>query len=356
MISIIGAGPIGSYTGYLLAKNNQEVNIFEDHAEIGKPVQCTGIVTSEIEKLIPITNKFLVNKIKRVKVIFPNNNNLELRLKKPNLVLDRSKFDKFLAEKAEKAGAKIFLNHKFVDFKKPYLIFEDKKSYKTDILIGADGPASRVARSTGLYGKREFIIGLQARINSKFEKRLVEFYLDKDYFGWVVPESTDIGRVGIATKNNAKFHFKNFLKRIDKKYKTLEYQSGIMPVYNPNIQTEKDGVYLVGDAATMVKPTTYGGIVQGLMASEELANSILHHKDYEKLWKKRIGKELNYGLMIRRVMDNFSNEDYNELEELINKKNVKSVLSRIDRDFPSKIVFNLALKQPKLLKFIKKIY
>ncbi|MDD5650354.1 MAG: NAD(P)/FAD-dependent oxidoreductase [Candidatus Nanoarchaeia archaeon] len=356
MISIIGAGPVGSYTAYLLAKNNQEVNIFEDHSEIGKPVQCTGIVTSELEKIIPLNKKFLVNKVNKVKVVFPNNKDIELNLKKPNLVLDRGKFDKFLAEKAEKAGANIFLNHKFLDFKKPYLIFEDKKSYKTDILIGADGPSSRVAKSTGLYGKREFVIGLQARISSRFEKKLVEFYLDKHYFGWVVPESTDIARVGIATKNNAKFHFKDFLKRVDKKYKTIEYQSGIMPIYNPDIQTEKDGVYLVGDAATMVKPTTYGGIVQGLMAAEELSNAIIQHKDYERLWKHRIGKELNYGLMIRKVMDKFSNEDYNELADLVDRRDIKKILSNLDREFPSKIIFNLAIKQPKLLKFIKKMY
>lgn len=37
MTSIIGAGPIGSYLAYLLAKNNQEVRIFEEHKEIGKP-------------------------------------------------------------------------------------------------------------------------------------------------------------------------------------------------------------------------------------------------------------------------------------------------------------------------------
>ena len=356
MISIIGAGPAGCHTAYLLSKNNLEVNVFEDHSQIGKPVQCTGIVTSAIKDIIPLNKKFLVNKINEVEVFSPNNKSIELKLKNPNYVLDREKFDRFLAEKAEKAGAKIYLNHKFVDFKKPYILFDNKKHYKTDILIGADGPLSKVAKVTGLYKKREFVIGLQARISSRFKKSLVEFYLEKDYFGWIVPESTDSARVGIATKNNAKLHFKNFLKRINKNYRTKEYQSGIIPLYNPSVKTQTDSVYLVGDAATMVKPTTYGGIVQGLMASEELAKAIINNQNYEKLWRKRIGKELGYGLMIRKTMDNFSSKDYDELIDLVNKGGVKRVLSSIDRDFPSKMIFKLALKQPKLLKFIKNLY
>ncbi|MBU0929940.1 MAG: NAD(P)/FAD-dependent oxidoreductase [Nanoarchaeota archaeon] len=356
MISIIGAGPIGSYTAYLLAKENQEVHLFEDHHEIGKPVQCTGIVTNSIKNIIPIERKFLVNKINKVKVFSPNKKNIEFKLKNPNLIIDRTKFDQYLADKAEKAGARLHTNYKFIDFKKPYVIFNDRKPFKTDILIGADGPLSRVAKVSGLYGKREFVIGLQARINSSFEKNLVKFYLNENYFGWVVPESRDIGRVGIAAKSNAKDHFNSFLKLIGKKYKTKEYQSGLMPVYDPSINTFKDNIYLVGDAATMVKPTTYGGIVQGLMAAEELSKAIISNLDYNSLWRARIGKELRYGLMIRKVMDNFSQKDYNELLELLNKSNVKRVISNIDRDFPSKILFNIALKQPKLLKFIKNLY
>jgi len=355
MISIIGAGPVGCYTAYLLAKNNYEVNVFEDHSEIGKPVQCTGIVTSAIEDIIPLNKKFITNKIEEARV-FSKNKNIELSLKNPNFVLDRARFDRHISLMARKAGANILLNHKFIDFKNPYIIMEDKKSYKTDILIGADGPSSRVAKSAGLYGKREFVIGLQARVNSRFTKKLVEFYLDKDYFGWAVPESSDIGRIGIAAKGNAKACFKDFLKRFGRKYKTIEYQSGLIPVYSPLVKTQIDSVYLVGDAAAMVKPTTYGGIVQGLMASEELVKSIKENKDYPALWKKRIGKELGYGLLIRKVMNNFSNEDYDELLELVNSGGIKRIISGVDRDFPSQILFKLAIKQPKLLKFIKNIY
>jgi len=356
MISIIGAGPAGCYLGYLLAKNGKRVNIFEDHSEIGKPVQCTGIITSSIEKLIKIKKEFLVNEIYKVRVISPSGKILNFKLKNKNYVIDREKFDKYLCQKAVEAGVNLYLNHRFTNFKDNKIYFDNKPSKKTDILVGADGPSSKVAKVSGLFKKRKFVIGLQARVSMKCEKDLVEFYLDKNYFGWIVPESDKIARVGIVAKFNVKDLFETFLKKINKKFKIINYQSGLIPIYDNSIKTNKNNIYLVGDAATMVKPTTYGGLVQGLTASRELSKAILNNKNYERLWRKKLGKELKYGVLIRNVMDKFSNRDYDELFSLINKRKVKSIIENFDRDYPSKIVFKLLLKQPKLMKFIKKLY
>ena len=93
MISIIGAGPIGSYTAYLLAKEGYNVHLFEEHNEIGKPVQCTGILTSYIEKIIPLNKKF-INTILTKTRIFSQNNHVDFKLKN-NYIVDRTKFDQY---------------------------------------------------------------------------------------------------------------------------------------------------------------------------------------------------------------------------------------------------------------------
>jgi flavin-dependent dehydrogenase len=67
MISIIGAGPVGCYTGYLLAKAGKKVQIFEEHKEIGIPIQCTGIVTKDIFNFINYNKKIFINKLEKVK-------------------------------------------------------------------------------------------------------------------------------------------------------------------------------------------------------------------------------------------------------------------------------------------------
>lgn len=357
MISIVGAGPAGNYLAYLLAKNNKKVEVFEEHPQIGRPVQCTGIVTSSILKFVPFKKEFVINKINKIKVYFPNKKFIEFNLKKPNLILDRAKFDSYLAEKAKHYGAKYYLNYKFIDYKNKQIILKSKRTIKkpTNILIGADGYLSKVAKVSNLYGNRKFVSAIQARASLKVQKDLVEFWLFPKGFSWVVPESENIARIGTLSFKNTDILFKKFLNFRAQKAKIREYNSGLIPIYNPKQKLNKKNIYLLGDAATQVKATTFGGIIQGLTAAEALSKAILKKKSYKKQCKNLI-KELKYSLLIRKILNKFSEKDYNLLVNLINTKNCKKIIQNIDRDYPSKIVFKLIISQPKLLKFIKKLF
>ena len=74
MINIIGAGPAGLHTAYLLAKAGKEVNVFEEHKEIGLPVQCTGITTSHLKKFTEIkkTWEWLEMRLNQLKELIRN--------------------------------------------------------------------------------------------------------------------------------------------------------------------------------------------------------------------------------------------------------------------------------------------
>jgi len=355
MISIIGGGPVGSYLASLLAK--KEVAVFEEHETIGLPVQCTGITTQALTKIINIRKQFLVNKITNSKIFAPNGKSIEIKLTKPNLIIDRTKFDRYLAERAQDRGVKYYFNHRYKNCTKNNgrfeLSFEGKpKKFLTDVLIGADGPFSPVAKTTGIWKDRKFAIGVQARMTLDLDPQTVEFYVGQGYFAWIVPESNKIGRVGTISYTKPNEVFKSFLKRRNiTKCKIREYQSGVVPLHDPKIQTQGKNVYLVGDAAAQVKATTFGGIVQGMMAAEELSKAIHHNKNYEKLWKKRIGKDLKVGLMIRNKLDKFTDQNYNKLVDMFTQDKIKKVLETKDRDYPSKFALELFIKEPRLLGF-----
>ncbi len=361
MITIIGGGPIGSYSGYLLAKAGLDVEIYEEHGVIGKPFQCTGIVTNSFKNIIKPRKEFLVNTLDRVKVFAPNNDFLELKLRREEFVIDRVKFDQYLADKAVDNGAKLYVNHRFLGKQDNDVIIKNlknnkilKKKYK--ILIGADGPLSEVAKAFSLYGKRDFFIGQQARVKGNFDESRYETYFGKNFpnfFGWVVPESDKIARIGLATNKNSVIFFKKFLqsKKIKEK-DIIERQSGIIPIYNPNIKIQKNNVFLVGDAATQVKATTGGGLIHGLVAAQCLAKSIIRGKDYKK---KKIERDLRVHLMIRNILNKFTDRDYNHLIKLAKRKKIKKILENYDRDFPIELLFKLLFKEPRFLFFIKKI-
>ena len=172
-VCIIGAGPAGSFSAYNLARAGFDVEIFENHPEVGKPVQCSGLFTKTIRDVDTIFSgkefeKRIEGRIKKVR-LFSEREKLELELKEPDLVLDREGFDKWLSSLAEENGVKLHLKSKFLKFEREggkILLYIERQGkiekIETDFLIGADGFFSQVSK--GLGNEREFIPCVQANI------------------------------------------------------------------------------------------------------------------------------------------------------------------------------------------------
>ncbi len=351
MFSIIGAGPSGNYLAYLLSKNNHDVQVFEEHKEIGHPVQCTGIVTSELEEFIPLDKSFLVNKINHARIYSPQGNSVLITFKKPDLIVDRKKFDQYLAGLAQARGAVYHLGSKY-ESNGDKQVKINGINIKTDKIIGADGPLSRVAKNNGLWCDRKFVTGHQFTLKVPCEKDLVEFWLGIGMFGWLVPENESTARVGVVAYNNPTSHIKKLLSQRAPKAKIISQESGLIPIYNPKQVLQSGNVSLVGDAATQVKATSFGGIVHGLKAAKLLAQD---YNNYPKLCKKYLNRDLYLSLLIRKTLDKFSPEDYNELINLFSTTKVKRILETKSRDYPTKFILDLILAQPKVLKFLPKL-
>ncbi len=357
-VTIIGAGPIGSHAAKLLAEAGKEVVLIEEHAEIGLPVQCTGIVTGSIAQIVKPRKEFLVNRLKKVIVNAPDGSNAKMKI--DDLVIDRSKFDLYLAKEAEKAGAKIILGSRAISLsdKGENILVKIKnrdteKTISTNKLVGADGPNSTVSKFME-NSKPQFWTGVQAVVNMPVDKNAYEVYFGNEFpgfFGWVVPENETTARVGIAADRNPRKVFDNFIKRFEK-CKILEMQGGLIPKYNSKLTLQKKNLYLVGDAATHVKATTGGGIVPGMIAAECLANAIKKGTDYKKELSK-IDRELKMSLLIRKMLDKFTDEDYNKLTNILDEQKIQKTLDSTDRDHPTELLFKLFINKPSLLLFSK---
>ena len=339
MINVIGAGPAGSFFSQFV---KDDVRIFEEHKEVGKPIACTGILTSAISDLIKLDKSLIANRIKRVRLIPPNGDYYEFKLKTEELIVFRDQFDKFLVEKAQDKGAELYVHHRFLDFKREdgeiISEFETKngrKNFSSDILVGADGPASKVAQASGLFNGRRNWVGKQYTANLEMEKDVFYVYFGgvPDFFGWVVPESETKARVGIASEKNVGMYFEMLRKKLNLKEKDLnECQAGPIPIYNPKNVTSKDKVYLIGDAAGQIKSTTGGGIVYGMRAGKILADCLNNDLDYEKEWRKKLHKDLMFHLRIRRFLNKLDKNDYKELIRTL--KDID--LGEFNRDYPLK--------------------
>jgi len=248
MIAIIGAGPVGSYAAYLLSKKGFQVALFDSKkaSQIGSPIQCTGLLTSELKRFLPLNKDFLINTFSKIQVISPNQQ--KITLNKTEYLVDRKKFDQYVLNLAIKQGTTFYPEHKLIEIKsdnKHILTFRYKKQTKTfspDIIIGADGPQSLLYRYLNPFKKKTFYLGLQAVIKGKFDTDTYQIFFGNkicpDFFAWLVPESKTKARIGLATTKNPAPYFNNLLKFLNIKQKDLlERQGGLVPLFDPELKT-----------------------------------------------------------------------------------------------------------------------
>lgn len=360
-ITIIGAGPIGCYAGYLLAQSGHTVNIYENHAKIGLPIQCTGLLTSDFDQFNLEKKSFLINTLTNIEVHTPNNK-ITFENQKEYLV-NRKKFDQYLAHLAQQAGATIHLNHSFHSKEGNNLIIKNTKTntlkiITPEIIIAADGPLSPTTKAFNLYHKnRKNYYGIQAIVKGNFNSNTYQTFFKQetcpDLFAWIVPESKTKARVGLASKQNSKELFDKFIK--EHNFQPLEIQAGLIPLYEPKQIIHKDNLYILGDASSFVKATTLGGLIPGLKQAEILVDSINHKKNYQKQLHP-LKKTLNLHLKIHHLLTKFSNKDWDYLAQLLNQPKIKKIISHHTRENPLPILTKSLIKEPRFLKFAKHLF
>lgn len=351
MFTVIGAGPAGNYLAYQLAKKGEKVHVYEDHEVIGSPVQCTGIITNELCKHLTLSSSFVRNRIRRARLIAPDGGELVVRFDHEDIIVDRTPFDQHLAMLAEQEGARFFLKHRYKGNCGKEVHVGEKK-VKTDYLVGADGPHSRVAKENGMWCERKTIIGNQVTVEADCDDlKMMEIWLGIGLFSWCVPEGNGVCRVGTMSYDTPAEHLQELLQLRCPEAKVLGRQPGHIPIYNPRQILQKDFVSLIGDAATQVKATSYGGIIHGMKAAEIFARE---PGMYQKNCRKELGRDLSLSLLMRKAMDRCSNDDWNTLVSLFTQEKIKRILETHSRDVPTSFALKLLWKEPRLLKYCLK--
>lgn len=348
MISVIGAGPVGSFSAFHAIKEH-EVTLFESQNITERKVQCAGLVSKSGIKRLGISppSKVILNQVRGAKFFPPSKKEVVIDGKKPKAyVLDRKEFDNFLLDKAIASGVN-FVNEK-VDVKKLNLL--QKKSAR---IILATGTNYQLQKKLNLELPKKFLSGIQYEMELKCDPDFVELHFNvPGFFSWVIPYE-DYARVGICSYQNSQLYLEKFLKELRKagrisSEKILGKSSGVIPLYQPKIKTQYPKMVTVGDAASQVKATTGGGIVMGCLAAK-----FSSQKNYEKSWRNEIGKELSLHLKIREFLNKLSPENLDNFFEII-QKNKKIIEEQGDMDLAYPLFFAL-LKNPKFLtNFISK--
>ena len=99
-VIVIGAGPAGSQTAWLLKKANLDVKVLEARDRVGLPVQCSGLISKNIDRFVKVPDSCIENNVKGAVVHGPDGMDIELlKSSTAAYVLDRERLDSFLAER-----------------------------------------------------------------------------------------------------------------------------------------------------------------------------------------------------------------------------------------------------------------
>lgn len=361
-VAIIGGSAAGFYTAYLLAREGHKVRVYEAEEEIQSSPR-TLIATSYIEDLMgSLCKSSVINKIRRFE-LFADGRVATVAFSRPDLVIDRSKLIESLASKAVVNGAEVLTGYRFLNLKPN----ENKLAFTllrngdgeqieelANILVGADGTFSKVARGAG-WPDRPTVPLVQAVVelpkDMPKDTTRVWFIPEKTpYFYWLIPHAPTQGVIGLIGKNGKEirgslewFIEKNGLEPIELQRAQVSLYKGWIP---NQLRIGRNYVYLVGDAAGHVKVSTVGGLVSGFRGAIGVAEAILNGGSSREF--RYLRRELDLHMLIRRALNRFTQEDYASLLNLLTPS-VKRSLSRFNRDDSGKLLFNSLLKQPRFL-------
>jgi digeranylgeranylglycerophospholipid reductase len=172
---VVGAGPVGSLFAELLARASLRVALLEEHAQVGLPNHCSGLVSPRTLDVAGIPEAEVgLARFTSARVWGPGGGTLWLRSDTVQAVaVDRPRFDQFLAQRAARAGAHLMLGAKATAFRRvPGGVCVDVAtrdggtgfSLYTSLLVGADGANSRVARWMGAVSGHEVIPAIKADV------------------------------------------------------------------------------------------------------------------------------------------------------------------------------------------------
>lgn len=375
-VAIVGAGPSGSYTAYLLAKEGYNVILLERQPEVRDGVVCTGIVSEEAFKRFSLPEDTILGDISSVRFVSPSGESFRYRHHSAfAYILDRCAFDLALLRQALNKGL-TFLSDCLVDGLniKDYVELScmrhgEPLNVRARVAVIAAGLNSHLLRKASLKGPQNFLIGAQVEVGFDGAGE-VEVYLGNDVapgsFAWLVPLGNGRARIGLSTKRDAISYLRNFLNLPSIKERLREDKPEIKcrPIpFGPAQKTYGLRILSVGDAAGQVKTTTGGGIYYGLIGAETAAVTLCEIlkkgdlspstlKVYEKSWRKILGTEIDVGIRLRQIYTTLEDKKIEHLIRIANNDGIVSLIKSKARFDWQKRFFLSLLSKPVLKRLL----
>ncbi|MEG3901563.1 geranylgeranyl reductase [Microcoleus sp. AT3-A2] len=330
-VAVVGSGPAGSSAAETLVKAGIETYLFERKLDNAKP--CGGAIPLCMVSEFDLPQSIIDRQVRKMKMISPSNVEVDINIENAHEYIGmcrREVLDGFMRDRAASLGAKLINGtvHKLEipgNNTDPYTLhYADhsdgsamgiQKTLKVDLVIGADGANSRVAKAIDA-GDYNYAIAFQERIRLPEDKMayyhdLAEMYVgddvSTDFYAWVFPKYDHVA-VGTGTMKVNQASIKKLQAgiraRAAKKLmggEIIKVEAHPIPEH-PRPRRVVGRVALVGDAAGYVTKSSGEGIYFAAKSGRMCAETIVEIsnkgaripteeeiKIYLKRWDKAYG-------------------------------------------------------------------
>ena len=354
-VLVIGAGPAGCVAAWEAKRHASDLDVVlleRDHA-VGAPVRCAeGVGDAGLREFAdPEGATWVARKITRVIFLAPDDTEVKVAERDVGWILDRTRFDAFLAARAAEAGVTVLVGTEAAGMSRDAAGrwrvqlrgADGAETWRARIVIGADGVEAMVGRWAGLDTR---VPARDMESCAQYVLQGIDFDPDAIYlqfgeqvapggYAWLFPKGPGVANVGLglvalkADGRNARQYLDGWIaRRYPGGAKTAHTVGGVI-VHTTIKATYTDGVLLAGDAAHMINPLSGGGIVNamkaGRLAGQTAAAAICagdtgagRLSAYHAAWMELLGDDHLKYYRIKRALEEVDDAFFNSLARTVN--------------------------------------
>src|ERR1700752_4654905 len=355
-VLVVGAGPAGAVAALeaRLAAPELDVVLLERDRAVGSPVRCAeGVGDAGLREFAnPDGADWAARRITRVIFQAPDDTEVVVAERGIGWVLERTRFDAFLAAEASRAGAAVVVGAEATAMARNggdrwHVRVKERgqeEVYRARIVIGADGVETMVGRWAGLDTR---VPSRDMESCAQYVLQGIDFDPDAIYlqfsdaiapggYAWIFPKAVGVANVGlgmVALKSdgrNARQYLDGGIARRCPNGARTGYTVGGVIVHTTIKKTYAEGVMVAGDAAHMINPLSGGGINNAMKAgrlSGCIAAAAIREGDtserrlsaYHDAWMSLLGEDHLKYYRIRQALEHMDDDFLNSLARTVNR-------------------------------------
>jgi geranylgeranyl reductase family protein len=289
-VAVVGAGPAGALSAYLLAERGASV-ILLDRARFPRDKACGGGLTERAVSLFPFpVDPVVEDRIRSVDFRLGYGWSFHRHADRPLVLMTRRRrLDTFLVERAVRAGAELREGVKASRVEPDgagVVVRTESGDVHAALAIGADGANGVSATAFTRPPPRTYCVALEGNVphrtacsaRHRHRGRIVlELGVVPGGYAWIFPKSDHLN-VGVAGWHVEAPNLRRHLRRILEAHglstdAVVGLRGHRLPMRAPHAPLAGKRMLLVGDAAGLVDPLSGDGIYEAALSAHEAASA-----------------------------------------------------------------------------------